>query len=60
MKGEISITANELKKILSEYYHVNAYSIDISQRTNDSVIEYEGKVVMRISKPPETMITINF
>ena len=29
MKGEISITANELKKVLSEYYHVNAYSIDI-------------------------------
>ena len=40
MTGEISITANELKKILSEYYHVNAYSIDISQRTNNSVIEY--------------------
>lgn len=60
MKGEISITANELKKVLSEYYHVNAYSIDISQRTDDSVIEYEGKIVMRISKPPQTMITIKF
>lgn len=60
MTGEISITANELKKILSEYYHVNAYSIDISQRTNDSIIEYEGKIIMKISKPPETMITIKF
>lgn len=60
MKGEISITANELKKVLSEYYHINAYSIDISQRTDDSVIEYEGNIVMRISKPPQTMITIKF
>lgn len=60
MKGEISITANELKKVLSEYYHVNAYSIDISQRTDDSVIEYEGNIVMRISKPPQTIITIKF
>lgn len=60
MKGEISLTINELKKVLSECYHVNAYSIDISQCTNDSVIEYEGKVVMKISKPPETMITIKF
>ena len=60
MTGEISITANELKKILSEYYHINAYSIEIFQRMNDSVIEYEGKVVMRISKPPEAMITIKF
>lgn len=60
MTGEISITTNELKKILSEYYHINAYSIDISQRTNDSVIEYEGKVIMKISKPSETMITIKF
>lgn len=60
MTGEISITTNELKKILSEYYHINAYSIDISQRTNDSIIEYEGKVVMKISKPSETMITIKF
>ena len=60
MKGEISITANELKKILSEYYHVNAYSIDISQQTNDSVIQYEGKIVMKISNPPETTITIKF
>ena len=60
MTGEISITANELKKILSKYYHVEAYSIEISQRTNDSVIEYEGNVVMRISKPPQTMITIKF
>ena len=60
MKGEISITANELKKILSEYYHVEAYSIDISQQTNDSVITYEGNIVMRISNPPQTMITIKF
>ena len=60
MTGEISITANELKKILSEYYHVNAYSIDVSQRTNDSVIQYEGKIVMKISNPPETTITIKF
>ena len=60
MKGEISITANELKKVLSEYYHVNAYSIDIFQQTDDSVIEYEGNIVMRIFKPPQTMITIKF